>query len=64
MAMEPLVMPEAGQPISARDFVRLVNRSQALILYLGTLDLADDVKLKLEEANDKLIDAMNRKVGR
>ena len=64
MAMEPLVMPAAGEKISDRDFVRLVNRAQAIILYLTSLDLPPSVLDKLEVANKDLISSMNRKIGR
>lgn len=64
MATEPLVMPAAGEKISDRDFVRLVNRSQAIILYLTSLDLPVEVIDKLVLANEDLIAAMSRKVRR
>lgn len=64
MAMEELVTPKSGEKISNRDFVRLVNRSQLIILYLQSLDLPVDVMDKLVHANDDLISAMNRKIGR
>lgn len=64
MAAEELVMPNAGEKISDRDFVRLVNRSQAIILYLQSLDLPVDVMDKLYHANESMISAMRRKIGR
>lgn len=61
---EELVMPEPGEKISDKDFVRLVNRSQAIIIYLQSLDLPVEVIDKLFIANTNLQDAMRRKIGR
>lgn len=62
--VEELVMPNAGEKITDEDFTRLVKRSQAIILYLQSLDLPVDVVDKLYHANDSLITAMRRNNGR
>lgn len=64
MAADELVMPNTGEKISDRDFVRLVNRAQAIVIYLQSLDLPVDVVDKLVHANDDLQTAMRRKMGR
>lgn len=61
---EPLVTPNPGEKISDRDFVRLVNRAQAIALYLTSLDIPQDVKDELEAANERFKAAMSRKLRR
>jgi exonuclease III len=60
---EPLEMPNPGQEISNSDFVRWVNRAQAIILCLQALKVPVEVADKLHLANDDLISAMRRKIG-
>lgn len=64
MSNKPLVLPSAGEKISDSDFVRLVNRAQAIVLYLQTLDIPETVKDKLYTSNQDMIAAMNRKIQR
>lgn len=64
MTANDLVMPNAGEKISDRDFVRLVNRAQAIVIYLQSLDLPVDVMDKLVHVNEDLQTAMRRKMGR
>lgn len=64
MATNDLVMPNAGEKISDKDFVRLVNRAQAIVIYLQSLDLPVDVMDKLVHVNEDLQTAMRRKMGR
>jgi hypothetical protein len=61
--MEPLVIPNAGEKITDRDFIRLINRAQAIVLTLSSLDLPVEVVDKLVLANEEMISAMNRKIN-
>jgi len=59
--MEPLVIPGQNEKISDKDFIRLVNRAQAIILILANADVSVPIKDKLWIANDTLIGAMRLK---